>query len=462
MHLAKLTMLKILPVFFIGLCLSAPVFSQENSPYSRYGLGDVTPNHNIFTRGMGGISAGVFDYLSNYQGIGSSNFTNPATLGQLSNPRYLSNAVFDVGAEVDFRTLKNLNPVKKFTSINTLVNNLNFAFGTATPKMKKKNIGWGMNFGLRPVTRVNYKIRQEKRLTNIDSLSTLYEGSGGSSQAYFGTGVKIKGLSFGFNVGYMFGNRDYSTRLTFINDTVAYARGNIQNTTSFGGLIVNGGLQYELVLNKDKKEELPKILRFGLYGNLANTLNARRNEVRETFSLDATGAFVRIDSVQDKNEIKGKIEYPSSYAAGVSYQDAHWLLGADFEAAKWSNYRYYGQTDAVQNNYTIRIGGQYYPAKQGTPLKKYFNFVRYRAGFYYGTDYIAVNGSRPDYAVTLGAGFPLTSLQRINWLGEYVMLNTAIEMGARGNKTSNVKENMVRFSFGVSMNARWFVKRKYD
>ena len=42
-----------------GLQMSAE--AQENSPYSRYGLGDLNPNHNIFTRGMGGISAGVAD-----------------------------------------------------------------------------------------------------------------------------------------------------------------------------------------------------------------------------------------------------------------------------------------------------------------------------------------------------------------------------------------------------------------
>jgi hypothetical protein len=42
------------------------------------------------------------------------------------------------------------------------------------------------------------------------------------------------------------------------------------------------------------------------------------------------------------------------------------------------------------------------------------------------------------------------------------MLNTALEVGARGNKTNNVKENMVRFSIGVAMNGRWFRKIKYD
>ena len=35
----------------------------ENSPYSRYGLGDVIPSQNILTRGMGGMSAAYFKIL---------------------------------------------------------------------------------------------------------------------------------------------------------------------------------------------------------------------------------------------------------------------------------------------------------------------------------------------------------------------------------------------------------------
>jgi hypothetical protein len=456
MHSAKLTMPKFLPVLLVAFGLPFIGFSQENSPYSRYGLGDLTPNHNIFTRGMGGISAGVFDYLGNIQGMGSNNFTNPATLGSVTN------TVFDIGTEADFRTLKSLNPVKKFSSANSLFSYLNIAFPLASEKMKKKNIGWGLSLGLKPVSRIDYKIANYKRLTNIDSLNTLYEGTGGTNQAYFGTGLKIKGFSFGINAGYMFGSKDYSTRLIFINDTVNYAKSNTQNQTSFGGFFINGGLQYEVILNKDKKTELPKILRFGLYGNLQQKLKASRDNLNETFTYDANSASYRIDSVFDQKNIKGTIEYPSSWGAGFSYQDTHWLLGADFESAAWSKYRYYGQADQLQNNWTIRAGGQYYPAKEGASVKKYFNFVRYRAGFYYGPDYVKLNSSRPNFAFTVGTGMPLTSLQRINYFGEYVMLNTALEVGGRGNKSNNIKENMVRFSIGIAMNGRWFRKLKYD
>ena len=35
--------------------------AQDNSPYSRYGLGDLHPNTNILNRGMAGLSAAYSD-----------------------------------------------------------------------------------------------------------------------------------------------------------------------------------------------------------------------------------------------------------------------------------------------------------------------------------------------------------------------------------------------------------------
>jgi hypothetical protein len=451
MHLAKLTMTKFLPLLFVAIGFQTVAFSQENSPYSRYGLGDLSPNHNIFTRGMGGISAAVVDYQS-------INSANPASLSAIPN------TIFDIGIEGDFRTLKNTNPAKKFTSANSLFSYLQLGFPLTTTKMRKKNIDWGMAFGLKPITKVNYKIAKFSRLSGIDSLYTLYEGTGGINQVFVGTGLKVKNLSLGINAGYMFGNKDYSTKLEFISDSVNYNyyKSNSQDVTTFGGLVVTGGVQYQIILNKDKKNAVPQILRFGAYGNIQQKLNAKRNIIRETFEFDQNSGTFRIDSVYQEKDVKGKIDYPSSFGLGVTYQNEHWLTGIDFETTSWNNYRYYGQTDAVQNNWIVRAGAQYYPAKAGTPVKKYFNFVRYRAGFFYGPDYIKTNNKRPEYGFTVGAGLPLTTLRYINYTGEFVMLNTALEIGGRGDKNANVKENMVRFSIGISMNARWFAKRKYN
>jgi hypothetical protein len=446
--------LTVLSLVATGFQLSA----QENSPYSRYGLGDLNPNQNINSRGMGGITAGFFDA----QGMQSINFTNPASISNISF------SILDIGAEADIHTLKSLNPAKKYTQSNSLFSYLQAAFPIASQKMLKKGTTWGFSFGIKPVSRIDYKIDKHNRLNNIDSLYTQYEGTGGVNQAFFGTGMafdmnknkaskKINRLSLGLQFGYMFGNKDFATRLTFINDTVSYFKSNSKTVSSFGGAFVNAGMQYETSLKKG-------VLRIGMYGNLKQKLNAKQDIIRETFDYDPNGGTYRLDSVYDNKDVKGKVEYPSSFAVGFSYTDQkHWLYGADFETTNWANYRYYGQADPLINKWTIRAGAQYFPANDNTPAKKYFNFVKYRVGFYYGPDYVKLTSdNRPQYAVTLGTGMPLTSLRRSSFTSEYVTLNTALEIGGRGNKNSNVKDGLVRFSVGISMNARWFRKIKYD
>lgn len=430
--------------FFSAIIFCTVAFAQENSPYSRYGLGDLVPNQNITTKGMGGISAGYSDFQS-------INFTNPASLGNVSN------TIFDIGTEVDVRSLKSTNPAKKFTATNALFSYLQLGFPLASPKMMKKNKFWGMSFGLRPVSSINYKIEKNERLPGIDSINTLFEGSGGLNQVFVGTGVRINKFNIGFNVGYMFGNKEYSTRRSFINDSIVYYRSNSATKSNFGGVFVNGALQYEIKINETST------LRIGAYGSLQQTLKAKKDEIRETFSYDGNGAEFKIDSIYAQNGIKGTVEYPSNFGFGFTLINKHWLLGIDYDATQWNNYRFYNTADQVQSNFTIRAGAQYYPAKDNTPGKKYFSFVKYRAGFFYGPDYIKVNdATRPQYGITVGTGMPLTSLQRLSYGGEFVLLNTALEVGGRGNKNTNLRESIVRFSVGLSMNARWFRKPKYD
>lgn len=450
MRLVKsITQNKFLSLSIILLC-GLSTQAQDNAPYSRYGLGTMVPRTNMVNRGMGGVSAGYFDYQS-------LNFVNPAAFGGINS------TIFDLGGEIDFRTLKsNLTPAK-YTSANTTISYLQFGVPIATKKMMQKNNYWGLSFGLRPLTRISYKIEDNKRLAGVDSVQYLYEGSGGLNQASLGTGIKIKGFSAGIALGYNFGNKDYSTRVILINDSVPYYKGNSESITTFNSLSFSGGIQYEMKVGKEKDNKRA-LLRLGAYGNLGQKLNATQETINETFSFDGTGGTFTVDTVEYKNGKKGKINYPLNYGFGFTYtdRDNHWTFGADFENTMWSDYSFYGQSENLQDNYTLRVGGQYYGATPSTLTKNYFRFVKYRAGLYYGNEQISIAGDRKDFGVTAGAGFPLTSLQRIRY-GEYAVLNTGIEFGAIGNKNSgNIRENVLRFSFGVSMNARWFQKRKYD
>ncbi len=447
MHLAKSTTAGLKRTFAIisALFISSLANAQENSPYSRYGMGDVVPNQNIVNRGMGGVAAGYSDFQS-------INFINPASLANLRS------TVFDLGADIDIRNLKSNTSPAKFKSVNTLISYLQLGFPVASEKMTKRETFWGISFGLRPVTRINYKIESNSRLNNIDSLNTLYEGSGGVTQANISTGIKIKNFSFGLSTGYTFGSKDYSTQLNFINDSVIYYKSNTATKTRFGGAFLNVGIQYDII-TKNKN-----LLRLGAYTNLQQNLSAKRDNINETIVYDGNGGFSNIDTVNFSKDVAGKVKLPATYGVGFTYADKHLLFGADVEMTTWDAYRYYNQKDAVQNSYTFKAGAQYYPAKDNTLASKYWSFVKYRAGLYYGNDYVKLDDKkRPNFGVTFGAGLPLTSLRQINYYREIVVLNAGVEIGTRGNKQSqSLRENVMRFSIGVSMNARWFQKDKYN
>lgn len=448
--------------FSFSILLTAlfiPAFSQDNSPYTRYGLGDLVPSTNINSRGMGGISAGYNDILS-------INFSNPASYAsfqtlkeQLAKKMASGRALLDVGINLESRTLSEPNNVEKFTASNFLFSHIQIGVPLRP--------NWGLSFGLRPVSRISYKIINHERLKDpntglpIDSSITQNEGDGGSYLASMGTGFKIKlgtnsSIAFGVNGGYLFGKKDYSNRRTILNDSLAYNSGNFQTKTTYGNLYANAGFQYQNWVNKNL------YFTIGVYGNWKQKLNASQDIIRETYFFDESSGNVSLDSVYDQKNIKGKIIYPSSYTAGFviekipTVKKAGWLLGIDFLQSKWNEYRFYGQADpAVKDKWELRVGGQLRPI----PKANYFSNVAYRAGFFLGPDYIYVKNKLPLLGISLGLGLPVINYNRLS--DQATMINIALEFIKRGNNNNLLKENLFRLSVGLSLSDIWFIKKKY-
>ena len=441
----------------IGIC--APVFAQDNSPYSRYGLGDLVPSTNINSRAMGGISAGITDYYS-------INFNNPASYSSFYAIRELKSkkllygrAILDVGINLENRTLVQPGATGKFTASNFLFSHVQLGLPLRH--------GWGLSFGLRPVTRVSYKILQGGHvmdaitgLPTLDSTSTLNEGDGGAYLGSMGTGFRIgKNLSLGVNVGYMFGKKDHSTRKAILNDTVAYNAGNFETKTSYGNIYFNMGAQYLI------KFDSTTFLTLGAYGNIQQKLNATQDVIRETFFYDQTNGNTRLDSVYQTNNTKGTIQLPASFTAGATFQKVPtnkkggYLIGVDYSRSNWTDYRSYGQPDSLRNTWQLRVGGELRPSLDAA-RKSYFGNVAYRVGFFMGPDYVRVNGDLPQFGTSLGLGLPLRNFNRLN--NQITVINLAFEFIKRGNNDNKLKENLFRMSVGFSLSDLWFAKKKYE
>jgi hypothetical protein len=82
--------------------------------------------------------------------------------------------------------------------------------------------------------------------------------------------------------------------------------------------------------------------------------------------------------------------------------------------------------------------------------------VTYRAGFNYeNTGLIINNESINNYGITFGLGLPLG--------GSFSNINVGFEYGKRGTTNSGlIEENYTNVFISLSLNDRWFVKRKYE
>lgn len=445
---------------FLSLLAVASLTAQENSPYSRYGIGDYFYGQHFIHKAMGGMSAAYADGLTNNNGQ-TINFNNPASYSNFFVTSY------DLGLSIDSRTLRSQGGASSFNSVNFTPAYV--ALGV--PLSKKKKIGFA--FGMRQLSRINYDIQNGEKVGGIDSLITTYKGSGGLNQAFIGIGKRWGKFSLGVNTGYNFGRKETNTRKDFVNDTAFYYSSNSQSLISFSAPFVNAGTQYETNISSknDTKAGLTQTvaLRFGATVSLGQSLSGTQDIRKETILYDNNGGFSRLDSVLGVTGVRGKIALPVSYAAGFMLIGRssnsrglfeRWSFGAEYSSTQWSSYRSdFEPNDRPFNSWMARMGGQFCP--DPVTGRSYWSAVNYRLGFNYGKDYINANGNQLNiWSVSMGAGMPIRKWRSYD--NQFTILNTTLEFGRRGGNNSVVTENFFRFALGVSLSDIWFIKRKYD
>ena len=433
-------------VIFLIFCLSlfGKTEAQDNSPWSRYGLGDQLPSLNIVNRGMGYTGAA-------YSDAQSINFINPASYSQFGTQR----SVFDIGLDINSRTIRN-NKGSNYTSSNAYIP---YFAGGFQLRGEKSKTNWGLVFGLRPLTKVSYNVVSGTKLDAGDSVVYNYEGSGGLYQAFFGTGIGIKNFSIGINGGYRFGSKDYTTRASILNDTSPsrYTSGLKEIRNNFGGAFLEGGMQYRLPLTKKT------VLQTGVHAGLAMQMKYTRDERIETYIPSSPGSSsLVVDSISVQKNIRGTIDYPLSYGFGflLDHEGKGRLnLAADYSFTQWSSYRYDKTADFLQDAWAVKVGAQYLPDSKGTGKLK--NNLLYRAGFLYGREPYTVDGNMYNYTVTLGVGIPIKKYSFAEYNRSNVV-NLSMEVGQRSNRKSLLRENYIRLAVSFSLSDIWFIKRKYD
>ena len=415
--------LSVIFCLLISVAASAQNSNKENSPYSRYGIGELSSGTNTQLRGSG--------YTSTAYSSGTAvNTDNPASYATLKLTTY------EAGLMGATRTI-------------TAANN---KYTTGSASLAYLNIGiplgkhYGMALGLKPKSRVFYNNVDSSRNPDIGKVAEQYNGEGGLNYAYVGAATKYGGFSVGFNFGYVFGTIRNTSRMINI-DTTFILSTDITRYTKIGGVYWNGGVQYETNINSKLK------LQLGGTVTISQELNAARENY--TLALREFNGTEQIDTVVYNSEESGKVKLPITYSLGARIGSDKWSVMADYTNTNWSDYRNYGVTDSLASSTSrISIGGEYTPNPAG--VYKYLSRVTYRLGFYYGTDYVKLHNKDINYyAITAGASLPFRrSTDRVHLAAEY---------GQRGTTSNNlIKENFFKFTLGISLNDKWFIKRRYD
>jgi hypothetical protein len=411
-----------------------------NSPYSRLGLGDASPNTGGTRQlGMGGV------------GLAAPNGTqindlNPALL------YYTGRTTYEVGLNGQLHTVRNRTESQRDGSATLGY----LAFAVPISKW------WAASVGLRPYSTVDYRSVSTEGVSGDPSAQLLVEnkGSGGLAEAYLAQGFRLaKGLTVGGTVSYVFGSIDLSSSGLLNKGDLATTIMNTEHV-HYSDFTFRGGAHYRGKLTSNLNYNLAGVYTF------QSRLSGVRNTAFERQDFGITTSTTPIESDQ-----QGDAVVPALAQAGISFDNnKNWSLNVDVAQQQWSKFRSFGvaggATTGVLLSDTWRggIGGEFIP--DPTSVDNYFKRVAYRAGVS-----VAQMPYRPDgkilydRAVSWGFSFPLPTATPL----DATTINLAFAYGQRGNTEKNVdnpngniKEDYVRVQLGVTLNNRWFLKRRIE
>jgi len=415
----------------VGLCLllSTVAFSQENnaSPYSFYGVGDVKFKGTVENRSMGGLGIlpdSIHVNLQNPATYSALKFTTFAVGGTTSNTSLKTNDASDTAGRTTLDYVAVALPFKKI----------------------------GVAFGLMPYTAVGYRV-SDSIVSNTDGLTRIrqFRGSGGLNRVFFGAAYKITPqLSIGAEFQYNFG--DIETRSVVGIPGVQYATREV-NTSNYKGAGFNVGATYQALLNKKYTWTVSAVYTPEI------SLTSDTSRSISTISTSGSGTEIVLDqvnSVISSNDSK----LPSKFTVGTGFGRVRsWFAGVEYtvqESNKMNNRFDNFTTTQFKSSSKISVGGYYIPKFMS--YTSYLSRVTYRAGLKYEKTGLVIAGEDiNDMGVSLGAGLPLSgTIGGSN-------LNIGLEYGKRGTKNAGlVQENYFSVFIGLSLNDKWFVKRKYE
>ena len=424
-------------------------FAQKlnSSPYTRYGLGEITEVSTSAYAGMANASVALSEY-------NHLNLSNPASYSSLIKYK----PIFDVGLYGKFQTLKTENSSLNQKTFGLRNFSLGLPIGTKT----------GIAFGLSPYSTVGYDINSYKTIEG-DSVRFNYKGKGGVSKVFLGVGREVvnKGdsikLSVGFNASYLFGTIDNTRSVIYSNSSFYSSK--INNFKTINGANFDLGVHYEQQLNKKTK------VLFGVDYTLNNKLNVSKDFYAYNFKMNQYGIETAKDTIEVNDNQKGKVLIPGGVKIGAAVVlNEKLILSAQFEQQSWNKYNevYNGVDETpteLKASSKIALGMSYTPTLMkdwNSKTKSIFQKSTYRLGLSSSNTNLSLNSTQiKDYGISFGISTPLLSSR------SFSSLDFGFNFGKLGTTENNlIEDNYFKIYLGFSLVPssydRWFRKRKYD
>ena len=434
---------KIEKIFLLSVFLVMSVFvsAQDGtygsySPYSIFGIGDISRQGTSFNKSMGGVGIAT----RNNRFI---NYMNPAALTARDPLSFMA----DFG-------LSQKNTIYRQGDMRSANNTFNiYDFMMSFPIWKSS----AFVVGITPFSDVGYNFSHIEEDQDIIGQTGNIEydsyGNGSVYQIFLGAGATFwKNFSVGAEMIYYFGNVDKITNMNYTDPS--YRSINSGSELSIRGVTGKFGVQYEQKLGGDVSMVVGATYKLGtnMKGYAVNYKYANQSSVSDTLNH-------RVDTLGKEN-----IRIGDELGLGISVRGGdRWSAEFNYTRSDWRKtgldsapgFAVKGDMDFTTSvSQSFRAGFEITPNRND--IRYYLRKCTYRAGVYYNQEYYKVNGHNVNsIGITIGATLPV-----FRW---YNGLTLGIDFGQRSSdKYDMIRERYVMFNIGFNIHDIWFQKPRYN
>jgi hypothetical protein len=426
-------------VLLTGLCAYAQDGAHGSySPYSIYGIGDISKQGTAYNKGMGGtgIAARNKRYI---------NYLNPAAVTARDSLSFMA----DFG-------LSQANKVYAQGDMKSASNTFNiYDFVMSFPIYRSS----AFMVGITPFSDVGYDFSSIETDPDIIGHTGNIEydsyGTGSVYQIFFGAGVTLwKKLSLGAEALYYFGNIDKITNMNYSNSSYRSINGG--NDITVNAFTGKFGVQYEQKIAGNVTMTLGATYRLGTgmkgyateyrYANLSNVSDTLRH------NIDTLGA--------------NGLRIADELGLGISFRKGDkWSAEFDYLRSDWTKSGFDSQSGFGVKGVSVfsstvsqsfRAGFEITPNRND--IRYFLKRCTYRAGIYYDQSYYKLDGNNVNsLGITLGFTLPVFREMRYNGI------SLGIDMGQRASARNNmIRERYAMFVVGFNIHDIWFQKPRYN